>query len=126
MIALMLLMGTPAWAQRNEPVRLEGVEVMVSGPDHIGRRVVVTNCRLWRNNDRTFGCLVMNSRGESAGTIMVSTRGLPRDDLRRMLDRCASLATSAECAVAVEGTLRRLDPSFLVLVDAAITWQSAN
>ena len=129
MIALILLVGTPAWAQRaSEPVRLEGTEILISGMDHIGRRVTLTLCHV--KGDAVFDpfCNIANQADRPldrtiwTGFVMLDRRTLARDDFRKILNDCPPMNVNDGCWVSVEGTVRRYASDRVVLQRPVITW----
>lgn len=122
MIALILLVGAPAAAQQNEPPRLSGVDLLVRGQELIGRRVVISECLLTTGFGDALPCRVFNSGGEYIGLVNIDRKTLPLDDVRRTLERCASMMPGPDCRVTADGVLRRHGYSHFIVTRPKITW----
>jgi hypothetical protein len=79
---------------------LRGVDFLVDGGDYIGRRVKVTDGKIFGASS-SWALL-----GLTGGSVRLITRGMPRDMLRFILDNCTGIRTT-ECRRDVIGTVAK-------------------
>jgi hypothetical protein len=81
---------------------LRGVDFLVDGGDYIGRRVKVTDGRIFGASSSSA---LLSLTG---GSVRLVTRGMPRDMLRFVLDNCTGIRTSeSACRRDVTGTVAK-------------------
>jgi len=116
-IAFMASTGSEATAQSKT---IDIIDFLVDGRDLVGKTVTVTGCKFMMASDSVVIC----SAG-SPGNIMLDSKTMAREDLRRALRQCAGLTVPESCQGSVTGAVTQ--NSFGIrLTKAAIGWQPST
>lgn len=115
-----LSMTTPQVVRAQEAKTIDVIDFLVDRDELIGKVVTITGCAIGSASDSVVLC----SAGAGRGNVMIDSKTLAKEDLRKALKQCAgfSAMTPEHCAGSVTGTVTR--GSFgLRVTKARIGWR---